>query len=128
MGRRRRTKKENEDIASANYHYGGRMDLKKAGADLLPLLHLENTEAQYYMCGPAGFMAKQREDLVALGVTTAGSTTSDSSRIVFRSSFFFKLCLRWLRESLGVIQHPCQELSAYILIFAPVFFSLQLAR
>lgn len=50
----------------AKYHYKGRMNLN----DLLPdnVLHLDNKNAQYYMCGPPGFMEEQSTKLKELGV------------------------------------------------------------
>lgn len=50
----------------AKYHYKGRMDL--TGDGLEDILHLENDHAQYFMCGPAGFMDAQKENLLELGV------------------------------------------------------------
>jgi hemoglobin-like flavoprotein/ferredoxin-NADP reductase len=53
----------------AKYHYKGRMDLA-AVVDEFPdkVLHLEDDSAQYYICGPPGFMDAQRKGLVSLGV------------------------------------------------------------
>jgi len=67
----------NEDDAMmfnlAKYHYKGRMDLTKVKTGeekfLTPeLLHLENQNTNYYMCGPPGFMDGQMEALKHLGV------------------------------------------------------------
>jgi nitric oxide dioxygenase len=56
----------------AKFHYHGRIDLTKAEKELdfFPpgILHLNNEAAQYYMCGPPGFMDAQREALKSLGV------------------------------------------------------------
>ena len=43
------------------------MDLAKD--DFPPeLLHLNDPDTHYYMCGPAGFMNAQKESLMTLGV------------------------------------------------------------
>jgi ferredoxin-NADP reductase len=56
----------------AKYHYHGHIDLTKTEKELdfFPpgILHLYDEATQYYMCGPPGFMAFQREGLKSLGV------------------------------------------------------------
>ena len=54
----------------AKYHYQGWMDLN---GDLVEnndgqMLHLDNPDTQFYMCGPPGFMDVQKESLMKLGV------------------------------------------------------------
>ena len=55
----------------SKYHYRGRMDLKEDQAK--SLLFLDHPEANYYMCGPKGFMEAQTAALEEAGV--------DASRI-----------------------------------------------
>jgi nitric oxide dioxygenase len=50
------------DRAGVDYDYAGRMDLGRIEAAALP------SDADYYLCGPVGFMRAQREALVARGV------------------------------------------------------------
>jgi nitric oxide dioxygenase len=51
----------------AKYHYHERMDLPKAEKEF-PILHLNNQDAQYFMCGPPGWMDSQKTGLMSLGV------------------------------------------------------------
>lgn len=54
----------------ARYHYKGRMDLEDTrvkGND--ELLHLDNPNTRYFMCGPPPFMDVQRESLLSMGVS-----------------------------------------------------------
>jgi ferredoxin-NADP reductase len=37
--------------------------------DAKDVLHLDDTNTQYYMCGPKGFMDEQKTKLVELGVS-----------------------------------------------------------
>lgn len=55
---------------TAKFHFEGLMDLVE-GEKHFPkeVLHLENKETQYYMCGPAGFMEAQKAALLSLGVS-----------------------------------------------------------
>ena len=53
----------------AKYHYKGHIDLKGQANELEPILHTDNPHAQYYMCGPRGFMDDQRAALMEMGVT-----------------------------------------------------------
>lgn len=55
----------------AKYHYKGMMDLPKMATDDVDpdLLHVNNEDAQYFMCGPEGFMVAQKDALMALGVS-----------------------------------------------------------
>ncbi|WP_407667938.1 NO-inducible flavohemoprotein [Paraburkholderia acidipaludis] len=53
---------EASDRAGVDYDYAGRMDLERIEAAALP------ADADYYLCGPVGFMRAQREALVARGV------------------------------------------------------------
>lgn len=54
----------------AKYHYHGMMDLKTPEITKDPvLLHLDNPNAHYFMCGPSGFMDVQRQSLLDLGVS-----------------------------------------------------------
>ena len=43
----------------------GRLDLQQVDADLLP------ADADYYVCGPVGFMRAQYQSLQALGIPAA---------------------------------------------------------
>ena len=52
----------------AKYHYKGRMDLASKELQADDILHVDNPNAQYYMCGPPGFMDAQKETLMKLGV------------------------------------------------------------
>lgn len=53
----------------AKYHYRGRMDLLSVEKELpSEMLQLDKEKAQYYMCGPPGFMAGQKKALMSLGV------------------------------------------------------------
>lgn len=54
----------------AKYHYKGRMDLEEPSvSDDANILHLDNTNAQYFMCGPPGFMEEQQKTLNNFGVS-----------------------------------------------------------
>lgn len=54
----------------AKYHYKGRMDLTnpELANPKEDVLHLGNPIANYYLCGPGGFMDAQKETLLKLGV------------------------------------------------------------
>ena len=52
-------------VAGVDYHHEGRVDLDKVGADRLCLA---NPAAEYYVCGPFGFMTDVRDYLVGKGV------------------------------------------------------------
>lgn len=53
----------------AKYHYKGRMDLEEPSvSDDANILHLDNPNAQYFMCGPQRFMEAQRSCLNRHGV------------------------------------------------------------
>lgn len=58
---------ETQDIIGLDYDYTGRID-----KDAI-LLHIHQENADYYLCGPVGFMQQQRQQLQTIGV--------DSSRI-----------------------------------------------
>jgi nitric oxide dioxygenase len=54
----------------AKYHFKGRMDLKDPQLNAYNnILHIDNENAQYFMCGPTGFMETQKEALLSLGVS-----------------------------------------------------------
>lgn len=54
----------------AKYHYKGWMDLTHPElAEDEQVLHLDNPNTNYFMCGPSGFMDTQRESLMKLGVS-----------------------------------------------------------
>ena len=54
----------------AKFHYEGLMDLTNPEIDSAGnVLHLDDSNTHYYMCGPEGFMDAQREALLTLGVT-----------------------------------------------------------
>lgn len=66
----------------AKYHFEGRMDLMHANRAYTKkeeqeyrfpkeMLHLDNPNTQYYLCGPSGFMTAQSESLEKLGVNNA---------------------------------------------------------
>ena len=57
-----------KEVAGVDYHHEGRVDLDKVGADRL---FLANPAAEYYVCGPFGFMTDVRDYLVAKGVDPA---------------------------------------------------------
>lgn len=56
----------------AKYHFHGRMDpSSKSYHDHVVntgLLHADNPNANYFMCGPEGFMEAQRQALLNLGI------------------------------------------------------------
>jgi nitric oxide dioxygenase len=49
-----------------DYHHAGRVDLSKLDAN--DELFLDNSQTQYYVCGPAEFMNGTKASLEALGV------------------------------------------------------------
>ncbi|WP_230368691.1 hypothetical protein [Paludibacterium denitrificans] len=51
-----------EDIQGKDYDRAGRIDLTQVAADMLP------ADADYYLCGPLGFMLAQRDSLLELGI------------------------------------------------------------
>lgn len=51
-----------EDIQGKDYDRAGRIDLTQVAADMLP------ADADYYLCGPLGFMLAQRDSLLDLGI------------------------------------------------------------
>ena len=53
------------DVLGSDYHSSGRMDLSKLDPEML---FLENSNSQYYVCGPEGFMADMFKALMAFGV------------------------------------------------------------
>lgn len=54
----------------AKYHYKGRMNMETPALTVPDgLLHLDNPNARYFMCGPPGFMDGQKVSLVKLGVS-----------------------------------------------------------
>lgn len=56
---------DDKNFNLAKFHYKGRMNLP----DAKDILHLDDTNAHYYMCGPKGFMDEQMTKLVELGVS-----------------------------------------------------------
>lgn len=65
-------REEEAKINTARYHYKGRMDLSLkscSSSDVLRVLHLENVNASYFMCGPEGFMEAQKNALLGYGVS-----------------------------------------------------------
>jgi nitric oxide dioxygenase len=54
------------DVEGSDYHHVGRMDLAKL--DQSKELFLHDPEAEYYLCGPEGFMRDMKNRLIELGV------------------------------------------------------------
>jgi nitric oxide dioxygenase len=53
---------------SANYHFKGRMDLNNEELLSSHVLHLDNPNTHYFMCGPSEFMDDQKAVLMKMGV------------------------------------------------------------
>lgn len=54
----------------AKYHYNGRMDLQHPSiTDSDHVLHLDDSNASYFLCGPPAFMDAQKDALLNLGVS-----------------------------------------------------------
>lgn len=55
------------EVQGKDYDIKGRVDLEKAGKDVL---FTDNSEALYFVCGPAGFMVDIESKLTSLGVSS----------------------------------------------------------
>ncbi|KAK9351003.1 globin-like protein [Lipomyces doorenjongii] len=60
-----------DDVLGSDYHYAGRVDLRKL--DRTPDLFLNNNNTEYFVCGPTTFMTNTERVLLEFGV--------DASRI-----------------------------------------------